>query len=139
MSLPEICFASQTTFKSVTNSEKYQINSCCICGSKLVNRYCVKWQAMLLCESGFTWCQFHQCFTHAFFVWKSFWQLLGSFYCSFLAAFQQLFGSFSLVTFGFVIFGAKILYEKCVCKTLMKLMARVNFTLQATVTPLDLH
>jgi len=33
----------------------------------------------------------------------------------------SLFGSFSLVTFGFVIFGAKILYEKRLPKTLMKL------------------
>jgi len=33
----------------------------------------------------------------------------------------SLFGSFSLVTFGFVIFGAKILYEKHAPKTLMKL------------------
>jgi len=44
--------------------------------------------------------------TRAFFECKPLW---------------QLFGSFSQVTFGFVIFGAKILYEKCAHKTLMKL------------------
>jgi len=33
----------------------------------------------------------------------------------------SLFGGFSLVTFRFVIFGAKILYEKRVRKTLMNL------------------
>jgi len=36
--------------------------------------------------------------------------------------------SFSLVTFGFVIFGAKILYVKWASKKLMKLTPRVNFT-----------
>jgi len=44
----------------------------------------------------------------------------------FSAAFQQLFGSFPLVTFGCVIFGAKILYKKCAHKTLMKLTTGVN-------------
>jgi len=34
--------------------------------------------------------------------------------------------SFSLVTFGFVIFGAKNLYEKHMCKTLMKLTPGVT-------------
>jgi len=49
-----------------------------------------------------------------------------SLFGSFSAAFRQLFSSFSLVTFGFVIFGTKISYEKCVSKTLMKLTAGVN-------------
>jgi len=35
--------------------------------------------------------------------------------------------SFSLIMFGFVIFGAKILYKKHARKTLMKLTAGVNF------------
>jgi len=48
--------------------------------------------------------QFHLRFMRAFFVHKSFLQLF-----------------ISLVTFGFVIFGAKILFEKRACKTLMKL------------------
>jgi hypothetical protein len=44
------------------------------------------------------------------------------------APFWQLCRSFSLVTFGFVIFCPKILYEKRARKMLMKLMAEVNFT-----------
>jgi len=69
-------------------------------------------------------CQFHQCFTHAFFVRKSFW---------------HLFGSISLVTFSFVIFGAKILYENRAHKMLMKLTPRVNFIniLGAAFVPVD--
>jgi hypothetical protein len=54
--------------------------------------------------------QFHQCFTNMFFVRKSFWQL------------------FSSYVFGFVIFGAKILYEKGARKVLMKLTPGVDFT-----------
>jgi len=44
--------------------------------------------------------------------------------------------SFYLVTFGFVIFGSKILYEKRPRKMLMKLKAGVNSTnvLQAAYT-----
>jgi hypothetical protein len=42
----------------------------------------------------------------AFFIHMSFW---------------QLFGSFSLVTFRFGIFGAKILHKKCASKMLMTL------------------
>ncbi len=38
-------------------------------------------------------------------------------------SYESKFQSFSLITFGFVIFGAKILYKKGVRKKLMKLMA----------------
>ncbi len=44
-------------------------------------------------------------------------------------SFRQLFGSFSLATFGFVIFGAKILLQKRRCKTLMKSTQGLIFSL----------
>jgi len=40
--------------------------------------------------------------------------------------YDSKFRSFSLITFGFVIFGAKILYEKWANKILMKLTAGVK-------------
>jgi hypothetical protein len=52
--------------------------------------------------------QFHQHFTLAFFELKSFWQLFSGF----------------KPKHSFVIFGAKILYEKCMRKMLMKLTPR---------------
>jgi len=52
-----------------------------------------------------SWSQFHQHFTLAFFIQQQNEQL------------------FSIITFGFVIFGAEITYEKRACKTLMKLTA----------------
>jgi len=41
--------------------------------------------------------------------------------------YESKLSSFSLVTFGFVIFGAKILYQKCARKILMKLMQVEQF------------
>ncbi len=68
-------------------------------------------------EHGNSWlpnrCQFYQHFTRKFFVWN----------CIFGA--KILYQSASR---SFAIFGTKILYEKSVRKTLMKLMAGVNFT-----------
>ncbi len=40
-----------------------------------------------------------------------------------LFSYERKLSSFSLITFGFVIFGAKISYEKSACKMLVKLTA----------------
>jgi len=44
--------------------------------------------------------------------------------------YESKFWSFFLITFGFVIFGAKIWYKKCSRKTLMKLTAEVRKQIQ---------
>jgi len=62
-----------------------------------------KWFAQLCSSYSYNKCQFHQCFTRAFFVRTSF----------FLVTFQVW---------------CQISYEKRARKTLMKLMAGVNFT-----------
>jgi len=50
-----------------------------------------------------------------------------------LFSYISLFSSFSLVTFGFLIFGAKILYKKHVHKTLMKLTPEEIFNKLARI------
>ncbi len=49
--------------------------------------------------------------------------------------YKRQLSSLSLVTFGFVIFGAKILFEKCASKMLMKLIPGKKFETESNLKP----
>jgi len=88
-----------------------QLKNLCLAGNKLIPSMTKNTAS----EDVITWRQFKHHFTHTFL-------------------YKSKLSSFSLITFGFGIFGAKILYKKCACKMLMKLTPGVNFANISTTT-----